>query len=239
MPRKAAVPRSTVRSGDANIGDDAVRKASGKGWQEWFRILDRFDARAKGHHAAACHLEEAHEVPGWWAQMITVQYERERGLRAVNQRMSGDYEVSVSRTIAAPRDRAWEAFAAARHLNRWFTHRATQRFEEGGTYRNGDGDHGEFRRIVPGKRIRFTWNSRHHRPGSLVEVRFDDKPRGKCSVTVQHMKLASAGEVEDLRGAWSGALDSLRSYLETGKAPGAEPGPKRSAPRAVKPKQKG
>jgi uncharacterized protein YndB with AHSA1/START domain len=232
-PTMTGTPVSPRRGGDTNIGDAAVRKASGHGWAHWFRILDRFDAATHGHAAAARHLHATHGVPGWWAQMITVQYERERGLRRVNQRPGGDYEVSVSRTIAAPRAAAWEAFAFARHLNKWFTHRARQRFVEGGAYANGDGDHGEFRRIVEHRRIRFTWNSAHHRPGSLVEVRFTDKGAGKCAVAVQHMKLATAKEVEDLRGAWSGALDSLRAYLETGKGI-----PSGSAPRAVKPKKK-
>jgi uncharacterized protein YndB with AHSA1/START domain len=214
------------------VSDAAVRKASGHGWTHWFRLLDRFHATARSHAEAARHLHEEHGVTGWWAQMITVQYERERGLRRVNQRRSGDYEVSVSRTIRAPRARAWEAFAETRHLNRWFTHRARQRFVEGGTYANGDGDHGEFRRIVEGRRIRFTWNSRHHRPGSVVEVRFEDKGAARCTVTVRHLKLASTREVEDLRGGWSGALNSLRAYLETGKGI-----PSESAAGAVKPQQ--
>jgi hypothetical protein len=38
-----------------------------------------------------------HEVDGWYAQQITVQYERARGLRGTNQRMSSEYEVSGPR----------------------------------------------------------------------------------------------------------------------------------------------
>lgn len=204
------------RTGDANISDQAVRTKTGKGWEEWFRILDRFDVKKHGHKAAAKHLSEKHGVSDWWCQMITVQYERERGLREVNQRPDG-YQLSVSRVIAAPVGRAWDALATTKGLNAWFTHSAKQEFVEGGEYSNGDGDHGVFRRINDHKNIRFTWNSKHHKPGSVVEVRFYPKGDDKCQVVLQHMKLASKKEVDDLREAWSWALDSLRSYLEAGK----------------------
>lgn len=208
MPGKTA--------GDAAISDAAVKKATGHGWAHWFKALDKFRAAEKGHAAAAKHLRDVHGTSGWWSQMITVQYERQKGLRVVNQSCNGGYQVSVSRTISAPVESAWDAFAKASKLNKWFTFDAKQRFVEGGQFSNGDGDHGEFRRIVPMKRIRFTWNSKHHKPGSVVEVRFTDKGE-KCGVTLGHSKLSSSKEVEDLRKGWSWAMDSLKSYLETGR----------------------
>lgn len=35
---------------------------------------------------------------------------------------------------------------------------------------------------------------------------------------LSHEKLSSKAEVEDLREGWSWAMDSLKSYLETGKS---------------------
>ena len=75
---------------------------TGHGWEHWLSLLDRFGAREKGHTASARHLAEDHGVDGWYAQQITVEYERARGLRAANQRMSGSYEVSVSKVLPAP-----------------------------------------------------------------------------------------------------------------------------------------
>jgi hypothetical protein len=62
-----------------------------------FDVLDRFGGSGKGHTALARHLYEDHSVPGWHSQGITVAYERERGVRAVNQRCDGEYEVSARR----------------------------------------------------------------------------------------------------------------------------------------------
>lgn len=64
------------------VSEGAVRKATGKGWDEWFRILDRFGAERHGHKAAALWLEKEQGVGGWWAQSIAVQHEWARGLRS-------------------------------------------------------------------------------------------------------------------------------------------------------------
>jgi len=68
--------------GARGIGNDAVLNATGRSWQEWFQILDRFDRKAKGHKLTAKYLHTEHQLSGWWAQMVTVRYEWEHGLRA-------------------------------------------------------------------------------------------------------------------------------------------------------------
>ncbi|HEX7779978.1 MAG TPA: hypothetical protein VF424_12085 [Vicinamibacterales bacterium] len=65
------------------------RAKTGRGLDHWFEVLDRFGAVEKGHTAAARHLYDAHGVDGWYAQGITVAYERARGVRGVNQRRDG------------------------------------------------------------------------------------------------------------------------------------------------------
>src|ERR671922_201454 len=62
--------------------DEAVRQNTGKGWREWVSILDDWGARERTHRDIARHLQEEHGVPGWWAQTVTVGYERARGMRA-------------------------------------------------------------------------------------------------------------------------------------------------------------
>lgn len=51
--------------GFRRIGDQAVRKATGKGWEEWFRILDKWDVKEKGHTLTAKHLQENYGLNPW------------------------------------------------------------------------------------------------------------------------------------------------------------------------------
>ena len=70
--------------------DAALIRATGHGYNHWFRLLDAWDATSHNHTEIARWLASEHGVPGWWTQAITVGYERARGLRAVGQQASGD-----------------------------------------------------------------------------------------------------------------------------------------------------
>src|SRR5262245_37100955 len=119
-PPKPAPARPATRARARNVsGDASVRQKTGQGLDHWFAVLDRFDARAKGHTAAARHLSEEHGVPGWHCQMITVEYERARGLRATNQTCDGDFQVTVSRTVAATVEQVAALINDARRRARW------------------------------------------------------------------------------------------------------------------------
>lgn len=69
-------------SGFRRIGEEAVRSRTGRGWAEWFRILDDWGAPGKGHFLSAQLLRDEYGVTPWWAQAVTIRYEWERGLRA-------------------------------------------------------------------------------------------------------------------------------------------------------------
>ena len=73
--------RAERSTGARAYSEETVLAKTGRPSGEWFAILDVFDAATRGHTAAARHLREAHGLPGWWAQMVTVRYEWARGLR--------------------------------------------------------------------------------------------------------------------------------------------------------------
>ena len=72
----------------------------------------------------------------------------ERGLRRKHEK-SGGFEVSVSRVIAAPATRVFDAFSRPAALSRWFTRGARARLAVGGSYSNHDGDRGRFLALAP------------------------------------------------------------------------------------------
>ncbi|MDX1534452.1 MAG: SRPBCC domain-containing protein, partial [Thermoplasmata archaeon] len=148
-------------------------------------------------------------------QTITVEYERARGLREVGQR-GDEFVVTVQRTIRASPDAIYTALTDPDHLSRWFTQEAHAELKVGGRYGNKDGDQGEFLRLDPPGRIKYTWENPNHAPGSVVEIWVDPKDAVKSLVRLEHTQLKSREEFEDLRKGWGWALNSVRSYLETG-----------------------
>ncbi|HEY7727672.1 MAG TPA: SRPBCC domain-containing protein [Candidatus Eisenbacteria bacterium] len=204
-------------AGERGISDDAVRKGTGKRWSGWMRILDRWGARSKGHAATARHLAERYGIDPWWSQSVTVRYEQERGLRRVHERASGKYEISVSRVIGAPARRVFDCFIKPSDLSCWFTRGAAVNARVGGRYRNRDGDRGVFLAVRPPRLLRFTWENPRHAPDTVVEVAISSKGPRKVSAALTHGKLKSRRDAAKMKEAWSWAMDSLRSYVETGE----------------------
>ena len=71
------------------------------------------------HGEIAQLVNEKYKVDGWWSQMVTVGYERIKGLRARGQRRDGTYEASKSRTFDVPVTTLFDAWADARVRDRW------------------------------------------------------------------------------------------------------------------------
>jgi len=207
-----------AKSGEQSISDDAVRAKTGRTWKQWFALLDKWGTKAKPHREIARHIHDEYGIPGWWSQTVTVRYEQERGLRDVGQRRpSGAYEISITRKISATPEAAFDAFTSAKLLNKWFTTKAKVKAEVGGAYSNADGDKGTFTFLARPRRIRFTWDNEKHCPGTVVVVTFMKSATDSVTVNVTHSKLKSQKDREDMRGGWSWAMDSLKSFLETGK----------------------
>jgi len=180
---KAASAKNTDR-----ISDDAVKKATGKTWTQWFAVLDKSGARKLPHPEIARLIYTKHKCPGWWSQMVTVAYERERGMREKYETPSG-YQVSRSATIAVPVARLFEAWQDKRTRRRWLKDPAFV-----------------LRKAMPNKSMRITWADGK----TNLEVNFYAKGAHKSQVTVQHTKLADAKEVERKRAYWTGALEQLK-----------------------------
>lgn len=60
--------------------DETIRKGSGKTWAEWVEFFDTWGAVNRPHKVIAQHVCDQ-GVDGWWAQAVTVGYERIKGLR--------------------------------------------------------------------------------------------------------------------------------------------------------------
>jgi hypothetical protein len=189
------------------VSDARCRERTGHGLDHWFEVLDRFAAVEKGHAAAARHLADAHGVDGWYAQGITVAYERAKGLRTLNQRCDGQYEVSASKVVPAGTDAVITAVVNARRRARWADGVDRPLVDALSSALAAPASRGFAVKADGQARFRYKWGD------TTVEIRLTPKPGGKASVVVQHMKLPRAEMVEARRGQWRAALQALATYL--------------------------
>jgi hypothetical protein len=169
----------------------ALHRATGRGWNEWFGILDERGTTGKTHAEIARWLAANHEIPHWWVQTITVAYERARGMRQKHQLTSG-FAAGASKTVAVAAERLFDAFVDQSLRARWLP--SGQMRER--TSRRARG-------------ARFDWPD-----GSLLVVSFEAKGPAKATVFIQHEKLADGAQAEAMKLFWRERLAALKVVLE-------------------------
>ena len=96
-----------------------MRDRTGSSWREWFALLDEWGAIEREHREIAAWLIAEHGVPGWWAQGVTVEYEKARGLRPIGGDRDGTLNAGASKTVAVPVERLYDAFADVELRDEW------------------------------------------------------------------------------------------------------------------------
>jgi uncharacterized protein YndB with AHSA1/START domain len=181
------------------VSDAAVKKATGRTWQQWFRVLDDGEAASRSHADVVRALISKHGVTNWWAQSITVGYERARGIREPGQHADG-FSVAASKTVAVPVERLFEAFENVTLRTRWL---------KGAKVR--------LRTSIPLRSARFDWEDGSTR----LAVGFMKKGEVKSTVALQHERLPDATTAAEMKTWWRERLAELEPLLQVkGAAPG-------------------
>jgi len=179
--------RSRVWIAEPEFSDIAVIKATGQGWEDWCDLIEAWPGHADGHAAIAAYLQEKHNVDSWWAQSVTVGYERILGLRLPYQRADGTFTATKSRTV--PID---EAVLRAMLLD--------------DQERQGllPGVRNELRSQPSTKRIRLALDS------GTVTIGLEELGTAKTKIDIAHDQLPTLDEVERWKFFWSEWLDALQ-----------------------------
>ena len=178
---------------EPQMSDATIRENTGKTWPEWRETLDAWGAAEKPHDAIARYVHEELGIEGWWAQSVTVGYERMIGRREVGQKHDGSYAASASKTVAAGVDAHWAAWTDEEQRERWLP---------AGTLALRTGQ--------PGKSARFDDVTN----GDIVALWFTDKGEGKSSVSLQVEKLPSREAVDERKALWKERLTELAAHLK-------------------------
>jgi hypothetical protein len=187
-------PEAEAAEFEPPMSDDAIRERTGRGWDEWFALLDAWEAASRPHPDVARWLRDEHGVDGWSAQSVTVGYERARGLRAPGQRPDG-WSVTASKTVAVPVERLYAAFGDDGLRERWLP-----------------GAELHVRTASPPKSARYDWEDGSTR----VIVGFYAKGDGKSQVALEHARLPDADTAEEMKSWWRERVGALKEMLEGG-----------------------
>ena len=173
--------------------ENSVIESTGRGWDDWFELLDKWGAKGKKHGDIVRWLMDKHDVDGWWAQSVTGAYEQERGMRAPGQRADGTYSVSASKTIDVSVKALFKAFADESIRSDWL----------------GDPDI-EIRTVRPNKSLTARWEG----GPSRLTVSFEPKGPKKSQIALGHERIPDAQQADELKAFWRERLGFLKKVLE-------------------------
>src|SRR3954449_11560040 len=170
--------------------DATIRERTGRGWEEWFDLLDEWGAADKSHREIARWLagQQGIHPLAWNAQAIAGSYEGARRGRQVGQHEDG-FTVTASKTVAVPVERLFDAFVDATLRAAWLP----------------DGDLRERTATKP-RSARLDWGD----GGSRVHVAFAAKGEGKSTAALSHERLADGAEAERMKAFWRERVAGLK-----------------------------
>lgn len=177
---------------DMPFSDSALKDTTGLNWSEWKISLEDWGAAEKSHLEIAKYLSDERGIEGWWAQGITIGYERMIARRAVGQRSDGSYSASVSKTINASIEQVHTALVDEPLRNQWL-----------------DASVMRLRTSVAPKSARFD----DHEANVIIAFFLTPKGDDKCAIQVQADKLSSAEAGEEWKSVWRPRLNALAKYL--------------------------
>lgn len=183
---QAAAPRARSWVSEPDHSDAVIRENTGHGWNEWRDLIDAWPGREQGHTAVAMWLQEEHGVDGWWAQAVTVGWERITGRRLPHQMSDGTFTANRSATIATNP-------AALREVL----------LDEDGRADLFPGLDPELRSRPTSKNVRIGLG------GGVAEIAIAPKGQGRATITIQHARLSSPDEVAYWKVFWADWLRAL------------------------------
>ena len=185
------MPAHSSKKKSGGISAAAVQAKTGKTWSQWFVLLDRDGGRTLNHQDLVALLRRKYGVGPWWQQMVTVEYERARGLREKHQTATG-YSVSRSKTMNVAIKKLYAAWHQSRLRDLWLAEKKLS-----------------LRTATTNKSLRMIWKDGK----TQVNVYFYAKNAGKSQVVIEHNKLASAAAVKRMQNYWSRKLDKLQEFV--------------------------
>jgi hypothetical protein len=189
-----AAPRERADGPALATSDEKIRQRTGRGWEEWFELLDQWGAADRTHREIARWVASdlGVEPLAWNAQAVAGSYELARGLRVPGEKPDG-FAITASKTVAVPVPRLYDAVVDPEERGGWLP---------GAELRE--------RTATKPKSARFDWGD----SGTRVNVTFLAKSQVSSTIALEHRRLGDPDEAERMKAYWRERIAALKQLLE-------------------------
>ena len=183
---------------EKSINRRTITEKTGRSLEDWTDLLDKAGFREKPHRDIASYLNKKQGLSAWWAQEVTVEYEKTIGRRVTGQTGKTGFQLGVSRTFNTSAGELWN----------WLTS------EKGRTWYSGIASEGietEPRVLKDGSHLRLRWKMPGWTGYSTLQIRTVAKGSDKTTLTVHQEKLADQETREQMLRYWKEKMDQIET----------------------------
>ncbi|MCA9196941.1 MAG: hypothetical protein KDA87_05355 [Planctomycetales bacterium] len=166
--------------------DQAILEATGRSWNEWCDLLESWPGHTQGHAKIAKYVQAEYEIGAWWAQSVTVGFERITGLRLPGQMSDGTFTANKSKTVSLDES--------------WLRKLLLDPSERQDLF---PGHETELRSKPSSKTIRLAMDD------GIVLIGMTPEKDGRLKIAIQHTKLANSEDAQRWKFYWGEWLDAI------------------------------
>lgn len=203
-----------------DVGDEAIKAKTGRSWPEWIVVIDGFGGEGMTHKDIARKLHddgliagEGSANAGWWAQAVTVGYEKLKGRRVLGETADAGFQVGVHKTVPYELAKVWEFILSPVGLELWVGQVPELVLEEKSCYQAKDGTTGEVRSFKELEFIRLTWQPPDWKEPSTLQLRLAETGPGKTRIGFHHERLAGVTQREQMKKHWECVAEDIERHL--------------------------
>ena len=180
------------------ISPSRIREQTGKEPGEWFELLSSRGARDLSHKEIVAILRTEHGISHWWAQQLTVEYEKHIGRRIHGQTQDGLFQLGPRKTMPLSAEGLWTLVRS--HPELWF---------------NAGGEAGTETTLVEGSHFRLRWKEADWSDYSILQIHVAQSQPNTAVCSIHQEKLPSLAAREKLIAHWKAVLKELHSLASS------------------------
>ena len=207
------------------MSDEAVRNATGHPLAHWYQRIESEGLASASHTDIARALSAHPEVSLWWAQTITVEYEKSVGRRVTGQTADGAFQIGVSRTLPASAEALWAVLDSPEGIALLLS--GGESVDPPGGTGDWDALEGlggvtaeglriETTTFVPATRVRMRFSLPGWPSHSILQVRTESAGPEKALLAFHQEKLPDEAARGAMKDRWKRCAEAIGGLLASG-----------------------
>ena len=204
------------------MNEHTIVDATGRKPSEWYGLIEDAGLSGASHKKIAEYLNGFPEISFWWAQTLTVEYEKHTGRRITGQTAGGNFQIGVSRTLKIPVTDLWAFLESPDGISMLLTEGAPdgpmslhtdglESFQAD----SPDGIEAETTTYHHASHVRMRFRLPGWEQHSILQIRVQEKDPERTVLTFHQEKLPDQAAREAMKTRWKDISARIADRLES------------------------